>query len=74
MFSWMDQAKQIFAEKAAPRFGWLEERGEEHSCVFVSQRYMICCHGGFLLGFHLILSNAKCCVFSFASFEDNRTQ
>ena len=53
--------------------GW-EERGGEHSCVFVSQRYMICCHGGFLLGFHLILSNAKCCVFSFASFEDNRTQ
>lgn len=38
MFSWMDQAKQIFsAEKAAPRFGWLEERGGS-TPVFLSHR------------------------------------
>ena len=38
MFSWIDQAKQIFsAEKAAPRFGWLEERGGS-TPVFLSHR------------------------------------
>ena len=62
MFSWMDQAKQIFsAEKAAPRCGW-----RAFPCVFGQDVHDLWIDlWGFSAGFSLdLISKANCCDFS----------